>query len=579
MVGLVGLLACARGEENDRASRLRDNVIEQLGLADLVEAAAEGGAESGENESTVGEAPQADAILVPQLQGLVLLADQEKVESESIQFSEPKVENRGVDLPEGIEAELSSFLAKPLTLRLLDDAVRQITAFYRENDRPVVDAYLPEQDISGGVVQIVVIEGKVGEIRVSGAEHSKEEYLLSQMKLKPGDPIRQSAVEKDVKWLNDHPLRRVDAVFEPGEEQGTTNIVLKTSDAKPVRLSSGIDNTGLELTGENQFNAGITWGRLLGTEQLLAYQFSADLEFENLDAHSGFYRVPLPWRHRLEFLGAYVVSDVDVPIDGEIISLGGESLLLGGEYIIPVLDAPFGFERFEFSLGSEYKSTNSDVEFGGASVFDETAAVWQFSLGWEGERPDKWGATGLGATVYWSPGDLVGNNDEESFNSQRGGASSDYFYTELTLERLLHLPRDFRLAWSATGQWSNSRLISTEQILAGGYRTVRGFDENLVRGDVGVLTTLELLLPSMKVLKRKDDSLQATVFFDAAWLRSVERTAAEPDQNLSSLGVDVRYRLSRFWSMRAGYGWQLSTNGVEGIDEDGKFHFGATLSY
>ena len=41
-----------------------------------------------------------------------------------------------------------------------EEMVRQIVIYYRENERPVVDVVVPEQDITSGVIQIVVIEAR-----------------------------------------------------------------------------------------------------------------------------------------------------------------------------------------------------------------------------------------------------------------------------------------------------------------------------------------------------------------------------------------------------------------------------------
>ena len=574
-MGLGYLVATASyAQDTSRTDELRDSVLEELGLDSL---------STKTDPNGKLEVEGGDEVILPALKGLLLLPNQDQVNQLTIDSGQGGIDSRLENSPEDLAASLSQFLGEPLTLNLLAKVNRTINRVYREDDRPVVDAYLPEQDVSTGVVQLVVIEGRLGEIRAEGAERSNPEYLERQIRTQPGEILRESELAWDLDWLNDHPFRKVKLIFEPGDVDGTTDVVLQTADAKPLRLHAGIDNSGLELTGENQWNFGATWGRVFNTEHLAAYQYSTDLEFENLDAHSAFYRIPLPWRHRIDLIGAYVTSDASIPIEGGTVDLGGQSTLVGLDYIIPVRPRFFDLSRSEISLNADYKSTNSDLEFGGTNVFDETAAVLQFGLGWQGARPDKLGATGVGLTAMWSPGNAIGNNDDQSFSAQRSGSTSDYFYTELTIERLFKLPREWDLALTGTGQWSNTRLISTEQVLAGGYRTVRGFDENLIRGDEGVLGSVEFISPPFSVSeilgKSMEDEFNLIFFYDAAWLSAVDQGEDEEDQELSSLGLELKYRLGINWSMYAGYGWHLTTEGVPEVDGSGRMHFGATLRY
>jgi len=561
-------------QDASRADEFRRSVLQNLGLEKLATdpSAAKPGADDAGDE----------AVLVPSLRGLVLVTSQDQVNAAPIKFAEPKVELRGETIPAEVAAELESYLGKPVSLSLLNQITKAIVRVYRENDQPVVDAYLPEQNITGGVVQLVVVEGKRGDVRVEGAKYSNPDYLARQITIGPGEPLLASVIDRDLNWLNDHPFRRVNLIYEPGDTDGMTDLVLQTQDLNPIRLQTGIANTGLDVTGENEVHFGATWGRVFGTEHLAAYQYSTDIEFDKIDAHSLYYRAPLPWRHRIDVLAAYVTTDTSSSFAGDLLGVGGESSLVSADYVMP-LTPILGFKRIDFKLGADFKSTNSDIEFGGDNVFAETAAVLQGRATLEGERPDGWGSTGVALTLAVSPGDLIGNNDDESFDTLRAGASADYITGQATLERTNKLPFGWTFATTGTGQWSNSRLISTEQLLAGGYRTVRGFDENLIRGDLGWVSSAELLAPAFPVLGKfgldVNDNLQPILFFDAAWLKSVDEMVGEEDQKLSSAGLEFHYRVGKNWSMRAGYGWQLNEEGVSDVEGSGKFHFGATLLY
>ncbi|MFT5467388.1 MAG: hemolysin activation/secretion protein, partial [Verrucomicrobiales bacterium] len=446
-------------QDIERAKNLREQLLGELGLGEIVDLPDAPAEPSAAN-------PEADAELLPELKGLVLVPHVDQVSADPISMTDAEVEDRGVEPPAEVIEALSEFLGQPVTLGSLNEITNAIINGYKDGDRPVVDAFLPEQNVTTGVVQIVVVEGRVGEIRVEGAEHSSADYIRAQFRAATGEPIRQNAMQFDLDWLNAQPLRTANLLFESGEDYGQTDIIVQAQDVRPWRAHAGFGNTGLDLTGENEWNFGVTKGFLFGTEQLLSYQYTADSEFDGLQAHSAFWWAPLPWRHRVELIGAYVSSDASIAAEDQFIDIGGESALLAFDYVIPVERRPLGMTRLDYRFGFDFKSTNNNLEFGGAQIFDETAEVLQFRAGFEGEKTDRFGPMGLAANLVWSPGDLSSSNDDASHAAQRQGASSDYFYADISAERLFSLPQNWQLAVTAEGQWTNTRLISTEQLLA-----------------------------------------------------------------------------------------------------------------
>ena len=73
--------------------------------------------------------------------------------------------------------------------------------------------------------------------------------------------------------------------------------------------------------------------------------------------------------------------------------------------------------------------------------------------------------------------------------------------------------------------------------------------------------------------------LQPIVFYDLGWLTNKDAGGGEPDVTLSSIGVELKYRVGGKAHLRAGYGWHVSDSGVDDVEDDGKFHFGATIHY
>ena len=83
---------------------------------------------------------------------------------------------KGVDVSQvsGIDAaalreQLTPFVDRPLSRKLIAEVQAAVAAAYREAGRPFVSVTLPPQEVSSGVLQLRVILFKVAGIKVTGA--------------------------------------------------------------------------------------------------------------------------------------------------------------------------------------------------------------------------------------------------------------------------------------------------------------------------------------------------------------------------------------------------------------------------
>jgi len=483
-------------------------------------------------------------------------------------------------LPPRLADELQSeFLGQPVSMALLNRMVKKINKAYQSTDFPLVDAYLPEQDITSGHLQVMVREAVLGSVRVEGAKHSSTDYMIRQMRLQPGARIDTSVIGRDVQWLNENPIRNVNVIYERSAREGASDVILKTTEVNPFQVYAGYANSGLVATGLNEVSGGFNWYQPFGTEQSLAYQFSANQELDTLKAHAVVWGIPFPWRHRLQIIGVTADTAIQFPQAGGALGVNGTSRQLSGAYTIPLASA-WSRLRHKLTVAADYKSTSSDILFGGQSLSNNSAEVMQFRLGYELFLNDKLGYTRFSAAGVYSPGNLFRQNTYAAFDQLRAASQAQYWYAVAELDRLLRLPKDCSLALHLGGQYSNRRLLPTEQVLAGGYRTVRGYQESSARGDSGIKASLEFNLPAFHFAKWEggEDTLNCFAFYDMAYLTSVGDFASEPDQSLQSAGVGLRYQVADHFDLRLAYGWPLRTKGLTDVPS-GRLHFGMNMRY
>jgi hemolysin activation/secretion protein len=516
------------------------------------------------------------------LKALVVLPHQDAATLDASVGAEPILIDAEVPAPEGLRAALEPFLGRPLSLALLGELQRDVVLAWRDSEYPLVDVYFPEQNVTGGKVQLVVREAVMGVKKVEGAKVSREEYLLGQLGIEAGDRVNRSEVESDLDWLNENPIRQVNLIYQRGASDGTTDIQLDVHEKKQLSAYTSYGNTGVELTGEEEWAFGFYYANPFQTEQGFGYNYGTDQNWESLEAHSAFYQGFLPWQHTVRLIGAYVTSASEDPL---AVGIDGLSRQLTGEYHIPLPRPRFNrLVRHALTFAFDYKSTNTDLIFGGVNVFSNEIAIGQFRGQYEFALPDPHGYSKFSAGFVGSPGDLYGNNTDVAFDQARVGSDAAYTYFFGEAERLQRLPHDFSLRLKLAGQATSDRLPTPEQFLTGGYTSVRGFDENAVRGDSGILATVELISPDFSVFGTHGvvglpDTWNALLFVDSAALDLSSPVLGETSASLSSVGVGVNGRFGETGFVRASYGWRVSEDEVPIDGENGKFHFGVTLAY
>lgn len=540
--------------------------------------------------------------LIANLRGIVVVDSKERVRRAGAKgLAGIRIENLKVPARAEFEARLSRYLHQPLSLASLNQMQRDVIAFYREHDRPVVTVLAPEQDITSGVLQLIVIEARAGRVSAEGNRWFRSETLESQLRLHEGDEISGSRMTADLDRLNNNPFRHVELVYRPGAAVGTTDIVLKTRDRLPLRVYASYEDTGNDLTGNDRWSVGFNWGNAFGLDHQFGYQFTTSSDFEALRAHSINYIAPLPWGHTLSFLAAYAQSDVTLFSNGVRFDLGGENSQISLRYSIPL--PAIGPFTHTLGAGFDFKRSNNDLLFGGTRVFDTATDIFQFNFGYDASLRDSLGATKATGSITISPGDLSNGNSDSAFAQSRAFAKSSYIYGRIGLERVTRLPFNFSLATKALWQWSNGNLLGSEQLGVGGYSSVRGYEEYEARGDSGWLFSVEVRTPPVSLFALlhhpkpvnadpKDgpatpdhswatvnDQLQLLAFSDYGIARLHTTLPAERREvDLASIGLGLRYNISPWLSLRFDYGWQLTDSGLNDRFNS-RGHVGVTVSY
>ncbi|HEV8458706.1 MAG TPA: POTRA domain-containing protein, partial [Methylomirabilota bacterium] len=108
--------------------------------------------------------------------------------------------------PEKLHTLLAEGEGRALTLAQIEGLAARITAFYRERGYILARAYVPAQEMRDGVIEIAVLEGRVGRIEVNGVRWYDPDYIRSYVQ--PPSEARVfelGSFERGMLLLNDLP--------------------------------------------------------------------------------------------------------------------------------------------------------------------------------------------------------------------------------------------------------------------------------------------------------------------------------------------------------------------------------------
>lgn len=478
-----------------------------------------------------------------------------------------------------LEKKLSPYLEEPLTTEKIKEIKAAVQNFYVENDNPFVEISVPAQKISSGVLQVVVIPAKLGEITVEGNRWNNEKKIKRYFDLEPGDPINTKHVYQTVSFINRSPLRRADVIYAAGKEKGTTDLIVSMHTKRRIKFYIGADNTGLVRTGRQRLYAGVTIGKILG-EDFATYQYTTSYDFKMFQGSTVQYLALLPWQHYFTIYGGYSTIDPNLPFPTT--QQKGKSGQCCFRYSIPRNIRPEF--TVEGTFGFDYKATNNTAQFSQAfSNFSNVTNLSQFVL--ESRIGYDWKYTKLELTLeaFGSPGAILPNEEESRYNALRPGATNYWLYGKGALRITQAMPKNFSTTIWLRGQMSTNPLLPSEQFGIGGFSTVRGYDEQQLTMDDAFVGNLEFRSPPIAIINKirhtnVQDSLVLLAFMDYGIGSNKARIPSESSpQYLWSVGPGVRYTLDPWILFRFDWGWKLHQNNYPGGDS--MIHFNATLSY
>jgi hemolysin activation/secretion protein len=472
------------------------------------------------------------------------------------------------------EAALQRFLGRPISRKLIAEIEAEIAQRYRLFGYPFASVSTPEQEIGSGVLQVRVLEFRLGVKTAPGARPSDTIYIEGRVRASPGDAVYAPALTEDLDWLNRYPFRSVEAVFSPSQTAGATDLALRTTNAQPWQVYAGYANSGSPLTGTDRYFAGAQAAIPGLRDAVASYQFtgSNDAVFDGSRpfassalpayvSHAGRLVAPTLPRQEIEASLSYVLTDQAVQsfesrqttLEASLLYRSALSNLLGGA-------------AGDIFIGAEAKRQGRETLFGQSVVDRANIDVLQVVTGYTVQTSDRLGRLSGDVSVHISPGGLDRLNDNAAFLTFAQGRFSQARYAyvsgDVTRETILPALPGFVLVNSILGQYAMASLPTTEQIGLGGTDLVRAYTLDDGAFDAGIVSRNELRAPPLSLpgdTGGVTGQISPLAFADVGY---GEAHAAKLRAVPVSVGIGAIYRLGRHLSASADGAWALRSVGL-----------------
>lgn len=434
------------------------------------------------------------------------------------------------------------YQGKVVTVGELEELRQKISRHYVAQGYINSGALLDDDAYRDGTLTYRIVEGRLGAIRLTGLDGLRESHVAGRLSDDPAAPLNIDRLrERFALLLNDPLFERMNARLSPGAQAGEALLDIDVQRARPYQLSAAWNNYRPPSIGERSLELSGWLRNLTGFGDV----FEADLQNSTQDRSGS--RLRLDWRLPLNTAGTHVAfkyekgqsAVIEEPMRELDIESRIDSKTLGiGQILHESL-------RHKLGLGLDYQDRENRTRLLGApfsfipgepdGVTRSTA--WRFWQEYTHRTESR--VLALRSTFVASRNNLDDLSGLPALAIVQPARDYRYWLGQAQFVQLLG-DDGARLILRGTVQQAGDRLLPMDGLSIGGVNTVRGFRENQLIRDRGMVFNLEYEYP----LIRNAAGLGATLspFYDYG----KGRNAGESADTLESAGLATRVRWQGF---------------------------------
>jgi hemolysin activation/secretion protein len=450
------------------------------------------------------------------------------------------------------------FENRDLTFEQLLEIRTAVTQLYIERGYTTSGAFLPPQeDISGGIVRVQVVEGELERIDIRGNGRLRQGYVRRRLERAGRQPVNIRQLETALQLLQLDPLfSSVQAELKAGTTPGRSVLTVVLREVPPFHGVAQVENRDSPSVGSVRGTFVLSHQNALGFGDRISAEYGIT---EGIRSYEFNYDLPIGARDGVLSLRYSRDESTLVEEPFSVLDINSDSTTFSAGFRQPLVRTPTS----EFALGVSFDRRRSqtflleDIPFSfslGPRNGESKVSVLRFSQDWISRSPRRV----LAARSQFSFGlDVFGVTLNES-----PIPDGRFFSWVGQFQWVQALGSDVIAIARVAAQLTPDSLLPLEQFSIGGVDTVRGYRQNQRVGDNGITGSLEVRLP---ILRQPDGIgvIQLAPFFDVGTVWNNNSELADP-RTLVSVGVGLRWQIDPHFSARLDWGIPLRSINQEG---------------
>lgn len=446
----------------------------------------------------------------------------------------------------------------------LIEATRSITQRYHADGYPLSFAFIPEQDFTTGTVTIVLVEGYIDKVEVSGELGAVREKLVAFAQHMQGErPLTQKTFERYSSLISTVPgVTSEVRVPTPTTTDGATTLFI-TSTRKPVQ-------TQLSLNSSNRAGTQALVGGTLQALTPFAEQFSVSGLLPPGRDREHYWRADYSQLLGSDGLQVLVSAATyrarpheDIPLGGGLaLSQRKENQRYSGTLRYPLLAAP---DRW-WSVSGQLYAVDDQQQYrlsGVGTVFESETNIRAFALETEWREYSAQRLRILTAGLYQGLNGL-------GAKVEPAGVDKDFFRLRLSALQSDALTENWQGVLSATLYWSDDFLPESERAMFGGQNFARGYPVDQASGDQGWGVAYEVSYRFKRDESKWLSILQPYVVLDRA--QTHYNHLGLPRQNMASAAFGLRFGDARYYNIAVEAAKPLADKTIDSHNRSWRFN-------
>ncbi|ABA21966.1 Surface antigen variable number [Trichormus variabilis ATCC 29413] len=456
--------------------------------------------------------------------------------------------------PEKFASITDPFVGREVSFAELLQVRDAITKLYTDNGYVTTGALITPQTVEAGVITIQIVEGSLQEIKIVGNRRLRSQYIRDRIQLGASKPLNVPRLIEKLQILRLDPrIQNLSAELQMGVAPGTNILQVEVQEADTFSLTATLDNGRSPSVGSFRRGVNLQEANLLGLGDTLSVGYSNTDGSNSINLN---YQLPINTHNGTVSFGLNQGWNRVIEDPFSVLDIQSNTTSYEFGYRQPLIQKP----TQELAVGLSFSRQESQTELGldniggfplspGADAEGRTkisalrftqeytqrsneqvfAARSQFSLG-----------------VNWFDANVNEDEPDSRFFAWRGQAQ---WVKQLAPDTLFLARGDIQLA--------STSLVPLEQFGLGGQLSVRGYRQDTLLTDNGLLLSGELRLPIFRAAKL-GGVLQLTPFMDVGTGWNTQGNNPSPSTFVGT-GLGLLWKQGDSFSARLDWGIPLTS--------------------